>query len=184
MDSVRLRGWLGEGLVSASRLLSEAHGTDAAIHVVDARCYPLSEFGEMGLHGDLDDVVAGTLVSCRGDLSGAAIFVMEPEQALAFARAADPDADAIDVFLDLGRYVLSGAFTAASDVIGLPTQIGEPSLIEYTMAGCLLATHAPPDTVVVGAKLLVEVDGVDHDAFCHLLLDAKIVSVMLRTLEG
>jgi len=156
--------------------------------VVDARAFPLGEFGELGLHGDDVDLVAGALTACRGDLSGAALLHMDPEDALAWARRLAPEGDAIATFLAASETVLGAAIRAAGDALGLPTEVGTCQLVEETLGGCLLATHAPPDTVLIGAKLQVETgeegasDETCHEAFCHLLLDAKLVSAMLRTL--
>ncbi len=187
-ESARLRGWLGDGLVSASRQLTEAHADEIRLHVVDARAFPLDAFGELGLHGDEHDLVAGALTACRGELSGAALLHMDPEAALAVARRLAPEGDAIETFLGLGEVALGAAIRAAGDALGLPTEVAACRLVEDTAGGCLLATHAPPDTVLIGAKLQVETgaEGADdeerHDAYCHLLLDAKLVSAMLRTL--
>jgi hypothetical protein len=80
------------------------------------------------------------------------------------------------------------AIRAACDALGVHTEVGPTQLVEDTVGGCLLATHAPPDTVLIGAKLLVEVGAEggageqEFEAYCHLLFDAKIVSAMLRTL--
>ncbi len=186
-ESARLREWLGDGLVSASRQLSDAHSAETRLHVLHARAFPLDQFGELGLHGDEDDLVAGALTACRGELSGAALLHMDPEAALAWARRLEPEGDAIATFLGAGDVVLGAAMLAAGDALGLPTEVGACRLVEDTLGGCLLATHAPPDTVLIGAKLQVETgeEGSDdeerHEAFCHLLLDAKLVSAMLRT---
>lgn len=187
-ESARLRGWLGDGLVSASRQLSDHHDTEIRLLVVDARAFPLGDFGELGLHGDEQDLVAGALTACRGDLSGAALMHMDPADALAWARRLAPERDAIEVFVGAGEVVLGAALRAAGDALGIPTEVGPSQLVEDSLGGCLLATHAPPDTVLIGAKLRIETgaeDGDDeacHEAFCHLLLDAKLVSAMLRTL--
>ena len=190
LESARLRGWLGDGLVSASRRASEERAEETRLHVVDARAYPLGEFSQLGLHGDEQDLVAGALTACRGELSGTALFHMAPEDALAWTRQLSPDADPIKTFLELGDAVLDESIRAASDVLGLTTEIGPAQLVEDSVAGCLLATHAPPDTVLIGAKLLVEVgqEGAaserEYEAYCHLLLEAKIVSAMLRELTA
>ena len=187
-ESDRLRGWLGDGLVSASRQLSEAHAAETRVHVLHARAFPLDQFGELGLHGDEDDLVAGALTACRGDLSGAALLHMDPEAALAWARHLAPEADPLATFLGAGDVVLGAAIRAAGDALGLPTEVGACQLVEDTLGGCLLATHAPPDTVLIGAKLVVETgreggdDEQQHEAFCHLLLDAKLVGAMLRSI--
>ncbi len=187
-ESDRLRGWLGDGLISASRQLSDAHSAETRVHVLHARAFPLDQFGELGLHGDEDDLVAGALTACRGDLSGAALLHMDPEAALAWSRALAPGADAIATFLGAGDVLLGSVIRAASDVLGLPTELGACQLVEDTLGGCLLATHAPPDTVLIGAKLVVETgaegaaDEQTHDATFHLLLDGKLVGAMLQTI--
>lgn len=187
-ESARLRGWLGDGLVSASRQLSDHHGTEIRVLVIDARAYPLGEFGELGLHADDQDLVAGALAACRGEISGAALLHMDPADALAWARSLSGDGDPIEVFLRASEVVLGAAIRAAGDALGVPTEVGPSQLVEDSLGGCLLATHAPPDTVLIGAKLQLETgdEGSEgetcHEAFCHLLLDAKLVTAMLRTL--
>jgi hypothetical protein len=189
-ESARLRGWLGDGLVSASRQLSGAHSAETRLLVVHARAFPLDQFGELGLHGDEEDLVAGALTACRGELSGAALLHMDPEAALAWARSLAPEADPIATFLGAAEVVLGAAIRAASDALALPTEVAACQLVEETLGGCLLATHAPPDTVLIGAKLQVETgqegaaSETQHEAFCHLLLDAKLVSAMLQSIIG
>lgn len=187
LESARLRGWLGDGLVSASRRVSDARADETRLHVVDARVYPLCEFGEFGLHGDADGVVAGVLTACRGELSGAAFLHMAPEDALAWTKRLAPAADPVATFVEVGDAIMAESIRAACNALNVNTEIGPTKLVEDTVGGCLLATHAPPDTVLIGAKLLVEIgqegeaDEQSFEAFCHLLFDAKIVSAMLRT---
>jgi hypothetical protein len=113
---------------------------------------------------------------------------MAPEDALVWTQRLAPAEDPVETFVAFGDAVMGEAIRAACDALGVHTEVGPTQLVEDTVGGCLLATHAPPDTVLIGAKLLVEVGAEggageqEFEAYCHLLFDAKIVSAMLRTL--
>ena len=61
--------------------------------------------------------------------------------------------------------------------------LGPASLMEESIAGCLIATHAPSDTVVVCSLLRLLAGGQYFDANLYLLLDPKHMSAMLGALS-
>ena len=80
--------------------------------------------------GDEDDLVAGALTACRGELSGAALLHMDPEAALAWARHLAAEADPIATFLGAGDVVLGAALRAAGDALGTTLEFRSPGTFE------------------------------------------------------
>ena len=98
--------WIAEGVTRALDDLSEIHAVDSAVEILDLRCCTLGEFGRDGLHTRDDDIVAVVARSYRGPISGATLFAMEPEDALAWACADGEQSDPVQTYLELGGHLM------------------------------------------------------------------------------
>ncbi len=175
--------WIAEGVTCGADELSERHAVDTELEILETHCGTLSEFGREGLRPADEDITASVLLSFHGRLSGATLFTMEPEDALAWARADGSEGDPVATYLDLAREVLSSVIISASAALGVETEIGRPKLVERTLGGCLLSTHAPSDTVLTSSRLRLQAGRMYYDASLHLLMEPKVMGAMLGALN-
>ncbi len=179
---IALHGFFAEGAAAGEAALADQSGCTTEVEVVEVRCGVLDEFGERGLRAG-DDLVAAVVGRLEGGLGGSMALVLEPEEALAWARTGDP-ADPLDVFLLLGRSLLEGVATTLSEALRVATTVCDARLVE-TSEPCLLAgTHAPSDTLVVSARLRIEARDETLPAAVHLLLEPKYFARLLSSLTA
>ena len=164
-----------EQMIALHGFFAEAAATGESA-VVEVRCGDLQEFGERGLRA-CDDLVAAVMGRLEGGLPGSLGLALEPEDALAWARiGAGPDL--LESFVALGRMLLEGVAAALSEVLRGTTsfQDAEPCL--------LAATHAPSDTLVVSARLRIDVRDEAVSAVAHLLVEPKYFARLLSALAA
>ena len=179
---IALHGFFAEGAAVGEGLLAELSGCATEVEVVEVRCGPLDEFGERGLRAG-DDLVAAVVGRIEGGLCGSLCLALEPEDALVWARMASA-AEPLEGFLALGRGVLEGLATAIGEALRRATPLEEPRLREDSEPCLLAATHAPADTLVVSARLRVEVRDETLGAAVHLLLEPKSFGRLLARLSA
>jgi hypothetical protein len=112
------------------------------------------------------------------------MLVMAPGDAMESARGLTPEAGPVEGYVDLGGQILEPVVEAAAKELGRAHEIGAPRLVEDTVGGCLLCTHAPSDTLLVSARILIldddEGSWVSH---LYLLLDSKWAGAFANTSE-
>jgi len=179
------QSWIADGMDLAAEQLRDQHALDSEIEIVETRCCALGDFAGAGLHSRDEDLLAGVLLAFRGPLAGTALMVLEPEEALAWARAhSSGDDDAVRTFVELGECALAAVVRAASSALGVETELCEASLQEHTLGGCLLATHAPSDTMLTSSRLRVTSGGQLLDAHFYMLMEPKMMSALLGALSA
>ena len=179
---IALHAFFAEGAAAGEAALADQSGCATEVEVVEVRCGVLAEFGERGLRVG-DDLVAAVVGRLEGGLAGSLGLVLEPEEALAWARTGDAS-DPLDGFLALGRGLLEGVATALSEALRASTSLQGAGLIEASEPCLLAGTHAPSDTLVVSARLRIEARDETFPAAVHLLLEPKYFSRLLASLSA
>lgn len=182
-QSLAIHDWVADGAEQAADALTEIHAVDTTIVALETHCSALGDLGDDGAAGHDDALVAGVLLPFRGTLCGAALLSMDPEDALAWARADSGSTDPVATYLEIGGRILSCVIEAASRTMGVPTEVGQARLEESSLVGCLLATHAPSDTVLIRTRVEIEAGHQQLPAEVCLLMEPKIVSTLLGALS-
>ena len=178
-----IQHWIAQGVARAAEELSETHAIDSRIEVRETRCCALGDFGSAGLCSSYDDLTACVILSFRGPLSGGVLLCMDPEDALAWSRADSAGGDSVRAYIGLGRRVIGAVVESAADVLEASTDLGTAELAETSVAGCLIRTHAPSDTVVIYSQISILAAGRFLPADLYLMLDPKRMSAMLGALS-
>ena len=179
---IALHGFFAEAAAVGESALADQSGSTTEVEVVEVRCGALQEFGERGLRA-CDDLVAAVMGRLEGGLPGSLGLALEPEEALVWARVGDAP-DPLDAFVALGRVLLEGVAASLSEVLRVETSLHDARLVE-TSEPCLLAeTHAPSDTLVVSARLRIEVRDEAVSAVAHLLIEPKYFARLLSSLAA
>jgi hypothetical protein len=182
-QSIALLAWVAEGAARASDWLSESQSVGAELVVEETHCCALGDFGSSPIRPTHDDVIAGVMMSYTGGFSGVALLSLEPEDALAWTLAGGDCANPLSKYVDLGGVVLRSIVEAAAAALGTASEAAEPRLIEDSLAGTLLGTHAPSDTVVMCSQIQVEVGPLKLPAHLYLLMEPKMLSALLGALS-
>ena len=181
-----LRAVLEAGAVAATTALA-SQGLPWKVETGALALCPLADFPEKAVCPDVD-VVAAVVRSLTGGGCGSVVVALEPKPALRLVRAgrtagsswceAGDGRSQIDAFITAGAAVGEAiALVALHDVA-----CGSPTLVEESLPGVLVATHAPRDVMVVSCEL----------RFCHgdelltgylcLLLDTKVLPLLAEPL--
>jgi hypothetical protein len=178
-----IQEWVADGVDRAAEALTETHAVDTEITALETLCCALRDFGSDPSHGRGDELVAGVLLPFRGTLTGAGLLSMDPEDALAWAHSDGSCEDPIETILELGTRMLSAVIESASAALQAPTEIGKAKLEESSLAGCLLSTHAPSDTVLIRTRIEITAGHQSQHANLSLLMEPKVVSALLGALS-
>lgn len=179
-----IQTWIADGVARAAEALCERHAFDTDLEILETRCCALAEHGAEGLRVSSDEeLVAGALLAFHGPLSGASLLAMEPHDALAWSQAGGVSTDPIVTFLELSGLVLESVIESAAEALGATTEVGQPTLQESSLTGCLLQTHAPSDTVLTSCRVRIVAGRQTYDATLHLLMDPKCMFAMLGALS-
>ena len=149
--------------------------------VPELRLCTLVEFPEQALIPG-EDMTACVTTQLFGTGPGAtAILSFEPEAALELLAASGPSegADPLVRFCELGAAMIH----ALSQVmLGEAATPSPPALIEDTVAGTLLRTHAPADTALLSARIVVADEETAWGGVLYLLLDPKSLAKLTEDL--
>jgi hypothetical protein len=178
-----IQAWIADGVARATEELVETHAVDTDADVLESHCCALGDFGSSEFPLADDDLVAGVMMSFRGVLSGAALLVMDPEDALGWATADGNKTDPIAAYVQLSEHLLKSVVESASDALEAEMELGPARLEESSIAGCLLRTHAPSDTVLISSRLDIEAGHQRRSARIFLMMDGKVVSTLLGALS-
>lgn len=179
---IALHGFFAEAAAAGESALADQSGCTTEVEVVEVRCVALQEFGERGLRAS-DDLVAAVMGRLEGGLPGSLGLLLEPEEALAWARVGGAP-DPLETFVALGRVVLEGVAATLSDGLRMATAFHDARLVETSEPCLLAATHAPSDTLVVSARLRIEVRDEAVSAVAHLLVEPKHFARLLSALAA
>jgi len=176
--------WLTEGAALAEQKILEV-SADTEVELLESKLTTFAEFGDHGLIPG-DDTTAGVIGRLEGALPGAALVALEPEEALLWAQRAEVEgggSSPIEDFVSLGHQVLEGLASAIADQLREDVRIADSRLVEESVLGILVGTHAPSDTVAVCARLLITVRGEHLGACAYLLIEPKHVSRIFGALD-
>lgn len=179
-----LRAVLEAGAVAASTALA-SQGLPWKIRTGPLALCPLADFPEKAVCPDAE-VVAAVMRSLTGGACGSVVLALEPKAALRLVQAgrvaawreAGDGRDQIQAFVTAGAAVGEAmALVALHDVA-----CGRPSLLEESLPGVLVATHAPRDVMVVSCELHFRREGEQLTGYLCLLLDAKGLPLLAEPL--
>lgn len=173
-----LRAYLGTGVAHAEEALRQAGVPQAQLALRHFTWSALGQFAERPPRDD-DDVIAGAMMRFGGGLSGSALLALDPEDALAWVRAATSDVDPIDRFLELGSRIMKCVIEALAEGFRRSVEFSVASLEEQPVLAILLGTHAPLDTVLLSLRLQLTCPEVDAPACLYLLIERKPLECLL-----
>ena len=150
-QSLAIQAWLAEGVDRAADRLVDEHAVETEITVLETRCGRLSELAAEGFLSE-GERIAGVMRAYRGPLEGAALLAMDPEEALAWSLADGDGHSPVETYIALGGRVLQAVAEVAAESLGVEAQLSTARLEESTAAGCLLATHAPPEVCAAASS--------------------------------
>ena len=179
---IALHSFLAEAAAVGEDSLAEITGCETEVEVQEIRATALSEFGESGLCLS-DDLIAGVMGRLEGAMPGSLNLVLEPEEALLWARLGS-DGDPLKTFVSLGEALLGGVATAIGGVLGKEASFAGASLVEESELAMLVKTHAPSDTVVFSARMRIDARDEVFTAFSHLLIEPKYLAQLLSALSA
>jgi len=179
---IALHSFLAEAAAVGEDSLAEITGCETEVEVQEIRATALSEFGESGLCLS-DDLIAGVMGRLEGAMPGSLNLVLEPEEALRWARLGS-DGDPLKTFVSLGEALLGGVATAIGGVLGKEASFAGASLVEESELAMLVKTHAPSDTVVFSARMRIDARDEVFTAFSHLLIEPKYLAQLLSALSA
>lgn len=174
LEALRARLAAAAARTSARPDADADDGAGPAIAVGRVGLCLLADFPQGAVAFDAD-LVAGALARIDGPLCATALLAMAPEDALGWVRGdwgRDRAGGEIERFLALAGEVLRDCTAALAQAEGAVAAL-DATLAEDPVVAILLATHAPSDTLVLSAELLVA-DGETHrPTFLAWMLDAK-----------
>jgi hypothetical protein len=157
-------------------------GDGVEVGVDEVRTTALADFSDRGLLLS-NDLVAGVLGRLEGVLPGTMVLVLEPEDALAWARPVAPS-DPVEGFVTLGSAWQSGVAEALGALLGGPSAFVAGGLAEDGEPAMLVQTHAPSDTVVFSSRLSIELPGRTLAGCSHWLVEPKYFTRVLMALSS
>jgi hypothetical protein len=160
-------------LSDAARCLAEAATLESLceIEVADLSCRPLGELSSENLYGE-GDRVAGVSCGLHGSLSGTAVFAMEPEDAFAWMLSSCRGEDPLESFVASGERIIR-EFVHSTGPTEPSPELAAGSLREESLMEILVGTHAPSDTLVLSARLVLRTTQLRHPGSFHLLVAPK-----------
>lgn len=174
-----LRTILEAGAEAASTALA-AQGLPWRVRPGALALCPLADFPHKGVSTEAQ-VVAAVVRGLVGPCCGTVALAFEPKDALHLIRGGAPrswapgDARAqIDAYVSAG-----GAISEALAAVALPgVACGAPRLVEDSLPGVLVSTHAPRDVMVVSCELGFVKGDESLTGYACLLLDLKLLPAL------
>jgi hypothetical protein len=179
---ITLHGFFAEAAATGEVALAELTGRAVEVSVEEVRATALADFADRGLLLS-QDLIAGVIGRIEGMLPGVMTLVLEPEDALAWARQKD-GTDPVAGFVTLGSVWQAGVARALGALLeGEVTFVGG-RLAETDEPAMLVGTHAPSDTVVFSSRLRIESRDEALPAVSHLLVEPKYFARVLMALSA
>ena len=175
--------WICEGMDRATEAITEIHAFDTDLCVEHTRCGRMSEAGSDSNDENDLEWKACILQPFSGDFRGVAVLSMDPVEALAWVVADGSKRDIVGSFLEIGSALLEGVVDAAQSIMGENLAVGRSRFREDSIEGCLISTHAPPDTVAVESTVQIQACGRILSAQLHVLMEPKSMSRLLQALS-
>jgi hypothetical protein len=179
---IALHGFFAEAAAAGEAALADLTGCETEVEVQEIRATALVEFADRGLLLS-DDLIAGVIGRLEGVLPGTMSLVLEPEDALVWARHADAT-DPIEGFVALGKAWQAGVATALGELLDGDSAYAGARLVECGELPMLVQTHAPSDTIVFSSRLRIDVRDEVLTAVAHLLIEPKYLAQLLMALSA
>jgi len=112
---IALHGFFAEAAAVGETSLGEITGCETEVEVQEVRATALVDFGDRGLCLS-DDMIAGVMGRLEGVMPGTANLVLEPEEALLWARLSGGE-DPLSIYVELGKTLLEGVATFLAEVL-------------------------------------------------------------------
>ena len=179
---IALHSFFAEAAAVGEASLGDITGCETEVEVQEIRVTPLSEFGERGLCLS-EDLIAGVMGRLEGVMPGSLNIVLEPEDALLWARLGGGD-DPLETFVALGRSLLEGVARAIGELLSAESVFAGASLVEEPELAMLVKTHAPSDTLVFSTRLRIDARDEVLTAVSHMLVEPKYLAQVLSALSA
>jgi hypothetical protein len=179
---IALHGFFAEAAAVGEASLGEITGCETEVEVQEVRATALGDFGDRGLCLS-DDMIAGVMGRLKGVMPGTANLVLEPEEALLWARLGGGE-DPLAMYVTLGKTLLEGVATFLAEVLEGEVALDGARLVEQSELAMLVATHAPSDTVVFSTRMRIVARDESFDAVSHLLVEPKYLAQLLSALSA
>lgn len=178
---IALHGFFAAAAAAGESVISEISGAETEIELLEVRCNPLARFGEEGLQLS-EDLVAGVMGRMDGVMPGSYALVLEPEDALVWARTV-AGTDPLESFVRLGRELLAGIAATLAELMEAPAALRDGRLVEVSELAMLIQTHAPLDTLVLSLRLQIQWRDERVSAHVHSLIEPKYCARLLSGLS-
>ena len=179
---IALHGFFAEAAAVGEASLGEITGCETEVEVQEIRATALADFGDRGLCLS-DDMIAGVMGRLKGVMPGTANLVLEPEEALLWARLGGGE-DPLAMYVTLGKTLLEGVATFLAEVLEGEVAFDGARLVEQSELAMLVATHAPSDTIVFSTRMRIVARDENFDAVSHLLVEPKYLAQLLSALSA
>ena len=179
---IALHGFFAEAAAVGEASLGEITGCETEVEVQEIRATALADFGDRGLCLS-DDMIAGVMGRLKGVMPGTANLVLEPEEALLWARLGGGE-DPLAMYVTLGKTLLEGVATFLAEVLEGEVAFDGARLVEQSELAMLVATHAPSDTIVFSTRMRIVARDEIFDAVSHLLVEPKYLAQLLSALSA
>ena len=179
---IALHGFFAEAAAVGEASLGEITGCETEVEVQEVRATALGDFGDRGLCLS-DDMIAGVMGRLKGVMPGTANLVLEPEEALLWARLGGGE-DPLAMYVTLGKTLLEGVATFLAEVLEGEVAFDGARLVEQSELAMLVATHAPSDTIVFSTRMRIVARDESFDAVSHLLVEPKYLAQLLSALSA
>lgn len=179
---ITLHGFFAEAAAVGESTITERSGCETEVELNEIRCSPLACFGEEGLRLS-EDLVAGVMGRMEGAIPGSFALVLEPEEALLWARSVT-GVDPLESFVRLGQELLGGITAALAELLGTPATLRDARLVELPELAMLIRTHAPLDTLVFSLRLRILWRDEIVSAHAHALFEPKHLARLLSALSA
>jgi len=179
---IALHGFFAEAAAVGEASIGEITGCETEVEVEEVRATALADFGDRGLCLS-DDMTAGVMGRLEGVMPGTANLVLEPGEALLWARLGGGE-DPLAMYVALGKTLLEGVATFLAEVLEGEVAFDGARLVEQSELAMLVATHAPSDTVVFSTRMQIIARDEKFDAVSHLLVEPKYLAQLLSALSA
>lgn len=183
-----MRHCFANGLASATSRLSNtpASGTGIALRDVSA-CTIADLDPDRACRHISPELIAGVSRRLEGRLTGSALFVVDPGDALLWLQREGATEEPLEHFVEWGCRVATAVAEELAAAWQAELACADPVLEERPFMSALLGTHAPSDTVVLSlhGELSFDVPGAGDLVApfgVHLLLEPKVLAGILAGL--
>lgn len=150
----------------------------APFELIECRCAAVLDLFDQAGEQTEDALSAIVLRALHGPFSGVGLLAMASRNAVAWVRELAPSADPEQTFALQADSLLVSMIEAATASLGGSPVLGDAHFEESAFAACVAGTHAPLDTLLVQASILLPSSEGQVVARLCLLLEPKAVDAL------